>query len=609
MSTTAYLIRLWRHSLLLYIGESLASTVQWGFGILVLGMLVRAIFDAITVGPSASADVYTLCAVFMVLNVVGNMLVNPMSSISEEVLTGVLQSRLQRNLFKTMLDHRPVQGGPSPGETLNRYRDDVEATVKPLLLVAEMTGMLVALGAAVYVMASIDPLITVAAFLPAIIILTGTRLLGNRIESLRRASREATSRVSGALGELLNSVQALQVAGAEERSANHFEALGERRRKADMKEGLLEALIEGLNGSVVTISTGVILLAAAHLMRDGSFSVGDFALFAFVAGGTNTGYAVRWIADFLASLRRARVSFARLAELVPEAPPQSLVQGGSLHLWGPIPEEPYPAKTGADALSSLEVRGLTHLRKDTGSGIQDIGLTLPRGSFTVVTGRIGSGKTTLLEVLLGLLPMDRGEVLWNGRRVEDLHTFLVPPRCAYTPQAPWLYSDTVRSNILMGLGRRRTRAGRRRSPWRSGARRGRAGARTGHGGGAARRAAIGRAGAEDGGCPDVRSRPGATGLRRPVQRPGRHYRGDALGAAVRAGGRDQPRCIAPQDRPGPRRQHNRAQGRRRGGGGQTGRPARVQPGDAPPPGRRREPDRAPALKRSRRNRQSRTSLE
>ena len=28
---------------------------------------------------------------------------------------------------------------------------------------------------------------------------------------------------------------------------------------------------------------------------------------------------------------------------------------------------------------------------------------------------------------------------------------LVPPRCAYTPQTPWLFSDTVRNNILMGL--------------------------------------------------------------------------------------------------------------------------------------------------------------
>ncbi len=451
MSTHGYLLRLWRRSLLLYIAGSLVSTVQWGFGILVLGMLVRAIFDGITDGASASADVYTLCAVFMALNVVGNMVVNPLSSISEDVLSAVLQSRLQRNLFKTMLEHRPVRDGPSSGEVLNRYRDDVEAAVNPLLLVAEMTGMVVALGAAVYVMASIDLLITLAAFLPAIIILTGTKLLGNRIESLRRASREATGRVSGALGELLNSVQALQVAGAEERAAKHFEALGERRQKADMKEGLLDGLIEALNGSVVTISTGAILLAAAHLMRSGSFTVGDFALFVWVAGGPNTGWALRWIADFLASLRRARVSFARLAELIPEAPPESIVQGGSLHLWGAIPEEPYPAKTGEDTLATLEIRGLTHRRGEAVRGVHDVSLELKRGSFTVVTGRIGSGKTTLLEVLLGLLPMDRGEVLWNGRRIEDPHAFLAPPRCAYTPQAPWLYSDTVRSNILMGL--------------------------------------------------------------------------------------------------------------------------------------------------------------
>ena len=335
MSTPAYLLRLWRHSLLLYVGGSLVSTVQWGFGILVLGMLVRAIFDAITDGASAGADVYTLCAVFMAFNVLDNMVVNPLSSITEDILEGVFQSRLQRNLFKTMLEHRPVQNGPSPGEVLNRYRDDVEAAAKPLLLAAEMTGMVVALGAAVYVMASIDPLITVAAFLPAIIILTGTKLLGNRIEALRRVSREATSRVSGALGEMLGAVQALQIAGAEEKAAKHFGTLGETRRRADMKEGLLDGLIEALNGSVVTVSTGVILLAAAQFMRAGSFSVGDFALFVFVAGGPSTGYAVRWIADFLVSLRRARVSiraagrtYTRRAAGVPGAGRQPSPLGG-----------------------------------------------------------------------------------------------------------------------------------------------------------------------------------------------------------------------------------------------------------------------------------------
>jgi ATP-binding cassette subfamily B protein len=69
----------------------------------------------------------------------------------------------------------------------------------------------------------------------------------------------------------------------------------------------------------------------------------------------------------------------------------------------------------------------------------------------VITGRIGSGKTTLLKVLLGLLPAQAGQILWNGQRVANPASFLTPPRCAYTGQVPRLFSETVRHNILLGL--------------------------------------------------------------------------------------------------------------------------------------------------------------
>ena len=75
---------------------------------------------------------------------------------------------------------------------------------------------------------------------------------------------------------------------------------------------------------------------------------------------------------------------------------------------------------------------------------------MPKGSFTVVTGRIGAGKTTLLETMLGLLPAQAGEVHWNGESVTDLMTFFRPPRVAYTPQTPRLFSDTLRNNIVLG---------------------------------------------------------------------------------------------------------------------------------------------------------------
>lgn len=46
--------------------------------------------------------------------------------------------------------------------------------------------------------------------------------------------------------------------------------------------------------------------------------------------------------------------------------------------------------------------------------------------------------------------MDGGTITWNGARVEDPANFFVPPRCAYTPQVPQLFSDSLESNIRMG---------------------------------------------------------------------------------------------------------------------------------------------------------------
>jgi ATP-binding cassette subfamily B protein len=80
-----------------------------------------------------------------------------------------------------------------------------------------------------------------------------------------------------------------------------------------------------------------------------------------------------------------------------------------------------------------------------------VDLRVSRGSFTVITGRIGSGKTTLLRVLLGLVPKDAGMIGWDGTDVRDPAAWFIPPRSAYTPQVPRLFSDTLRDNILMGL--------------------------------------------------------------------------------------------------------------------------------------------------------------
>ena len=136
---------------------------------------------------------------------------------------------------------------------------------------------------------------------------------------------------------------------------------------------------------------------------------------------------------------------------MPGSPPKKLVERNPTHLFRRAANPVQVEKTEADRLKSLEVRELTYVYSDSEHGVHNIDLSLQKGSFTVITGRVGSGKSTLLRVLLGSLPLQAGELWWNGSKVDDASEVLVPPRVAYTSQVPRLFSEELRGNILLGL--------------------------------------------------------------------------------------------------------------------------------------------------------------
>jgi ATP-binding cassette, subfamily B, bacterial len=216
-----------------------------------------------------------------------------------------------------------------------------------------------------------------------------------------------------------------------------------------VRDKTFDQVLISLYWNTVNVGTGIILLFAGHAMEAKTFTVGDFALFVYYLG---------WISEFsslvgilLNRYKQSIISFGRMNVLLAGAPPASLVEHGPVYMRGPYPNVPAIPERSLGPLGTLDVRGLSYQYADSCRGIQGIDLRLERGSFTVVTGRIGAGKTTLVQTLLGLLPSDAGEIRWNGRVIDDPAAFFVPPQCAYTPQVPRLFSETLRENILLGL--------------------------------------------------------------------------------------------------------------------------------------------------------------
>ncbi|USK81427.1 ABC transporter transmembrane domain-containing protein [Peribacillus frigoritolerans] len=82
--------------------------------------------------------------------------------------------------------------------------------------------------------------------------------------------------------------------------------------------------------------------------------------------------------------------------------------------------------------------------------LSDISVQLERGQTLGIVGKTGSGKTTFVKQLLREYPLGTGEIAFAGKPLEQLHLEDIRKWIGYVPQDHFLFSKTVRENILFG---------------------------------------------------------------------------------------------------------------------------------------------------------------
>ena len=81
----------------------------------------------------------------------------------------------------------------------------------------------------------------------------------------------------------------------------------------------------------------------------------------------------------------------------------------------------------------------------------DVTFELNAGEVLCLLGPNGSGKTTLFKTLLGLLPVQGGEVILDGRDLRTLQRDAIARLVSYVPQAHGAFFPyTVLEVVLMG---------------------------------------------------------------------------------------------------------------------------------------------------------------
>lgn len=420
---------------------SFLQLTAWSASMLLIGWLLQKVFDALSGARPAGFGILELIAVLGAaeLTRIAVMWGGVVRTHAWERMRGLLRL----NLLRAQLHSGGKQAGAlaaSPGEAVSRFRDDSDDFLSFLQTAITAASKVVTAVGSMVIMLSIQPVVALVVVLPLLTVVLVTRLATGRIRSLRVSYRQATAAVTGLLAELFGAVLAVKSGHAGNEIQRHLARLNEHRRRTGLKDQLFSQLLGSFNRATVDLSVGAVLLLAAPAMHSGAFTVGDLALFVSYIG------SLVWVPYYAGQLisrhRQAGVAVDRMAKLAPDR--------SSLVAHRPLGQAEQPTSVLHPAFESLTLDGLTATHRSSGRGVDEVSLALERGTFTVITGPAGAGKTTLLRAILGLMPARNGTIRWNDHPIDDLAAFLVPPRAAYVPQVPRLFSETLRDNVLLG---------------------------------------------------------------------------------------------------------------------------------------------------------------
>jgi ATP-binding cassette subfamily B protein len=367
---------------------------------LVPGLIIQRFFNVFDESGVPSTTVWKLIALFIAF-ALGRAALFLWGVWIDGLHRFTMSAFLRRNMLTTVLE-RPGASAlkQSTGDAISRLRDDASSAEDAVSWTLDMIGMGSFAIFSIAILMHISARITIFVFVPLAGVIAAAQFAHTHIHRLRKASREATGRVTGAIGEMFDAVQSIKVAGAESHVIGHYRQLGDARRQAMLRDRMLIQFLDSIGASAVSLGTGAILLLSASSGGMG-LSLGDFALFVYYLGFVTD--FTQFFGRFLAQYRQASVSFERMRELIAGAPDSKLVSHVPLQLTTLPKSNAVPSEPGKhESLRDLKAVHLTYRYPTSGRGIQDVRLLIRQGSFTVITGRVASGKTTLLRALLGL---------------------------------------------------------------------------------------------------------------------------------------------------------------------------------------------------------------
>ena len=366
-----------------------------------------------------------------------------------EILNGTsrrIEADIRDDFFRHLLKlDASFFGSTRTGDLMSRATNDtlaVRMAAGPAIMYAVNTTVSFAFSLTLMILLS--PRLTAMALIPMITLPPIVLGFGKVIHEKFEGIQEQFSTLSTMVQENLTGLRIVRAYVQEEEQERQFDALNadylERNLALVKASGLFHPLLMLISGSAMVI----VLWYGGLQVIEGRITIGDFVAFnAYLALLTWPMIALGWVVSLF---QRGAASMGRLNRIFETRP---RIQAPAL-------------PTGlTDVRGELEFRNVCFRYPGTEREvIRDVSFVARAGETVAIVGPTGSGKSTLVSLIPRVFDPSGGTILLDGVPLVDLDPLELRSVIGMVPQDSFLFSETLRENIALGIDRHPPRGGR-----------------------------------------------------------------------------------------------------------------------------------------------------
>jgi ATP-binding cassette subfamily B protein len=344
-----------------------------------------------------------------------------------------------RNALFTRLQLLPVAffNQNKAGDLISRINNDTDKlNLFFSQALVQFAGNLFLMAGAGIFLFSLHPRLGTAALMPALGVLIVTQLISPWVKRRNVRNLQSVGSMSAEIQESLNNFKVIVAFNRTDYFRKRFNEANEQNFSSAVAAGMASNLFMPIYGLAQNLAQIVVIAYGIYLIGAGSVSVG--LLIGFLLYVNSFYMPLRQLAAMWAQLQLALAAVDRISEVLALEPNMPVIAA---------------APTGSKSL--LEFENVTFGYREGQNILRNSTFSMERGKTYAMVGPTGGGKTTTASLMARLHDPAVGAVLLDGR---DIRSYTPEERTAkigFILQEPFLFTGTVRDNIVYGNSRYR----------------------------------------------------------------------------------------------------------------------------------------------------------